>query len=468
MKERMQKTQPYGNGCPKDGRTESESIWGAQTFMWISEKSLVAVQPSLENLLELILSPKNLNQACLQVKRNGGAGGVDRMDVEALLPYLRAHREELTASIMDGTYRPNPVRRVEIPKDKVKTRPLGIPTVVDRVIQQAISQVLTSIYGSTFSACSYGFRPHRGAHDAVRKVQEYVTAGYKYCVDLDLEKFFDTVNHSKLIEVLSRTVKDGRVISLIHKYLSAGVMVAGQYEESPMGVPQGGPLSPVLSNIMLNELDRELERRGHKFVRYADDCMILCKSRRGAERVSESITTYIEKRLFLKVNREKTHVGYIGSGMKYLGYSFYVMNGKCRLCLHPKTKARIKSRLKELTGRSNGMGYDKRKYELRTYMRGMMEYYKLADAKTFFAETDQWYRRRLRMCIWKCWKRVKTRFKNLMRCGISKWWAWQWANTRKGYWHMAESYPLHRAISDEKLRLAGYPCLMDYYEKLHI
>ena len=464
----MQKTMAGAKGCPKDGRTESESSWGAQTFMWISEKSLVAVHPSLENLLELIVSPKNLNQAYLQVKKNGGAGGVDRMDVEALLPYLRAHREHLTVSILDGTYRPNPVRRVEIPKDKGKTRPLGIPTVVDRVIQQAISQVLTGIYDPTFSGCSFGFRPHRGAHDALSKVQEYVTAGYKYSVDLDLEKFFDTVNHSKLIEVLSRTIKDGRVISLIHKYLNAGVMVAGQYEASPMGVPQGGPLSPILSNIMLNELDRELECRGHKFVRYADDCMILCKSRRGAERTCESITTYIEKRLYLKVSREKTQVGYIGSGMKYLGYSFYVMKGKCRFALHAKTKARIKSRLKELTGRSNGMGYERRKAELRTYMRGMMEYYKLADAKNFFADTDEWYRRRLRMCIWKSWKRVKTRFRNLMKCGIEKWWAWQWANTRKGYWHMADSRALHRAISSENLKLAGYPCLMGYYKELHV
>lgn len=467
MKGRKQKASAKVVGYPKGNRSETERVWGAQTFMWISESSLVTVQPSMNGLLELIVSPNNLNEAYRQVKRNGGAGGVDRMGVEALLPYLQAHGEELTKSIMDGSYRPNPVRRVEIPKDNGKKRLLGIPTAVDRVVQQAISQVLISIYDPTFSQNSCGFRPRRGAHDALRKVQKYVTEGYKYCVDLDLEKFFDTVSHSKLIEVLSRTIKDGRVISLIHKYLNAGVMVRGEYEESPMGVPQGGPLSPVLSNIMLNEMDKELERRGHKFVRYADDCMILCKSKRSAERTFQSITKYVEERLFLKVNREKTHVGYIGSGMKYLGYSFYIRNGKCRLGIHSKTKAKLKAKLKDLTGRSNGMGYEQRKAALTMYMRGWMEYYKLADGKSFLHDTDEWYRRRLRMCIWKCWKRIKTRFKNLMRCGISRNQAWQWANTRYGYWHIAHSWILTRAISNEKLQLAGYPSLMGYYEQLH-
>ena len=468
MKGRKQKTSVQVDGFPKKSRTESEDYCRAQTFMWISENSLVTVQPTLKNLLELIVSPKNLNKAYMQVKKNGGAGGIDRMDVEALLPYLQVHRNELICSVMDGSYRPNPVRRVEIPKENGKKRLLGIPTVVDRVIQQAISQVLIFIYDPKFSEGSCGFRPHRGAHDALRKVQKYVTEGYKYAVDLDLEKFFDTVNHSKLIEVLSRTIKDGRVISLIHKYLNAGVMVDGKYENSPMGVPQGGPLSPVLSNIMLNALDKELERRVHKFVRYADDCMILCKSKRGAERTCESITKFIEERLFLKVNREKTHVGYIGSGMKYLGYCFYVMNGKCRFGIHAKTKAKLKSKLKELTGRSNGMGYEQRKRALKEYMRGWMEYYKLADGKKFFQKTDEWYRRRLRMCIWKSWKNVKTRYKNLIRCGTDKWHAWQHSNTRKSYWHTANSLILSTAISNDKLSSTGYPCLMDYYKSLHL
>src|SRR5574344_414789 len=245
MKGRKQKTSASAVGCPKKSRTESEDYWGVQTFMWISESSLVTVQPTLEELLELIVSPKNLNEAYKQVRRNGGAGGIDRMDVEALLPYLQAHRDELIASIMGGSYRPNPVRRVEIPKDNGKKRPLGIPTVVDRVIQQAISQVLIPIYDRKFSDCSCGFRPPRGAQDAWRKGQEYIRESYKYVVDLDLEKFFDTVNHGKLIEVLSRTIKDGRVISLIHKYLNAGVIQQdGRFGETLEGVPQGGPLSP--------------------------------------------------------------------------------------------------------------------------------------------------------------------------------------------------------------------------------
>lgn len=465
MKERKQNTTAQAIGCLKDGRVEPESTWGAQTFMRISENSLVATQPSLSNLLDLIVSPKNMNEAYKQVKSNGGAGGVDQVGVEALLPYLRAHGEELIASIKDGSYRPHPVRRVEIPKDGGKKRLLGIPTVVDRTIQQAISQVLIPIYEPKFSDNSYGFRPNRDCHKALRKVQKYVGEGYKYCVDLDLEKFFDTVNHSKLIEVLSRTIKDGRVISLIHKYLNAGVVVAHKFEESLMGVPQGGPLSPVLSNIMLNELDKELERRGHRFVRYADDCMILCKSKRSAERTCESIITFIEKRLFLKVNREKTHVDYIGHGLKYLGFSFYVKNGECRLGLHPKTKAKQKAKLKELTARNNGMGYDKRKEKLEEYIRGWVDYYWMADARNYLQATDQWLRRRLRMCIWKSWKKVSTRGKNLIKCGIGKCQAWQWANTRKGYWHVANSYILARAISNENLKRMGYPCLMDYYEE---
>ena len=282
---------------------------------------LVEVQLSSDRMLEYILTPDNLNRAYKQVKANKGSGGIDRMETDQLLPYLREHKDELTESLLGGSYRPNPVRRVEIPKDNGKTRQLGIPTVVDRVIQQSIAQVLSLVYEPKFSDSSYGFRPGRSAHQALQKAQEIIGAGYRYCIDLDLEKFFDTVNHSKLIQLLGESIRDGRVISLIHKYLNAGVMVGHKYEDTEEGVPQGGPLSPILSNIMLTELDRELEKRGLPFVRYADDCVIFCKTPRAAERVCESISRFIEKKLFLKVNLEKTHVGSV-HGQRFLGYSF--------------------------------------------------------------------------------------------------------------------------------------------------
>ena len=414
-----------------------------------------------------ILSPANLNRAYLQVVRNKGVGGVDKMDCKQLLPYLHQHKEELIESIRIGKYKPNPVRRVEIPKDNGKKRLLGIPTVVDRLIQQAIAQVLSPIYERQFSQGSFGFRPKRSAHGALLQVCRYASEGYKYAVGIDLARFFDTVNHSFLLRILSRTIKDGRVISLIHKYLTSGVMIGKHYEPSMEGTPQGGPLSPLLSNIMLNELDKELERRGHRFVRYADDSMILCKSKRSAERVCASITEFVEKELHLTVNREKTEVGYI-RGMKYLGHSFYFTKGKCRLCVHKKTKDKFKRKVKSLTGRSNGMGYARRKEVLWQTFRGWLEYFKYADMKTMLKQLDQWYRRRLRMCIWKCWRKVKTRFANLQKCGIPRGKAWEWANTRKGYWHISDSYILARALRNELLMQAGYPLLEPLYETMHI
>ena len=321
MKEGMQKMANNAS-CPHKKRTESETNEGVQTFIGIEGEKLVVVHTDSTSLLEYILNPENLAKAYEAVVRNKGVGGVDKMETSELLPYLNRHNNELIEQLMKGTYKPNPVRRVEIPKDNGKMRQLGIPTVIDRYIQQAISQVLIPLYEPQFSDNSFGFRPNRSAHDALRRVQQYADEGYRYCIDLDLERFFDTVSHSKLIEVLSRTIKDGRVVSLIHKYLNAGVMVRNRYEDTEEGVPQGGPLSPVLSNILLNELDKELERRGHPFVRYADDCLIMVKSQRATERVRDSISAFIEKKLFLKVNKEKTIVGAL-TGKKFLGYSFY-------------------------------------------------------------------------------------------------------------------------------------------------
>lgn len=327
MKEGMQKMETSNiTSYPQDDRLEAKGEVGVQTFMEITEEGLVQVQIDEKHLMELILSPYNMNRAYRKVVSNGGSGGVDSMGCKELLPYLKLHKDELRESILNGKYKPQPVRRVEIPKDNGKTRKLGIPTLVDRVIQQSIAQVLTPIYEPQFSRGSYGFRPGRGPQDAVLRAKEILNDGYEYAVGIDLERFFDTVNQSFLIELLSHTIKDGRVISLIHKYLHAGVMIDGIYHDTLEGTPQGGPLSPLLSNIVLNEMDKELERRGHPFVRYADDSLIFCRSMRGAERVCESLTKFIEGKLHLKVNREKTEVGYV-RGMKFLGYTFYRNKG---------------------------------------------------------------------------------------------------------------------------------------------
>ncbi|MFA7170332.1 MAG: group II intron reverse transcriptase/maturase [Candidatus Paceibacterota bacterium] len=466
MRERMQKTINKNIDCPQRNSTECERYEGEQTLIGITENNLTEVIFTKEKLMELIFNPYNMNKAYLQVRRNKGAGGIDGMQVEDLLPYLKANKDKLIKSLMNGKYCPNPVRRVEIPKDNGKKRQLGIPTVVDRVIQQAISQYLIKIYDKTFSPRSYGFRPGRGCHNALLQVKEYVNRGNKYVVSIDLEKFFDTVNQSKLIELLSRTIKDGRLISLIHKYLKAGVIVSHKFEESTKGVPQGGPLSPLLSNIMLDELDKELESRGHSFVRYADDCMILCKSRKAAKRTKDSIIKFIERKLYLKVNKEKTNVCYI-SKVKYLGYAFYISKGECRLRPHPKSLLKMKARLKELTSRSNGMGYGKRKLKLRQYIIGWIGYYKLGDMKAYLVNIDKWLRRRIRMCIWKCWKKVRTRFTNLQKCGINKQKSWEWSNTRKSYWRISGSPILSRALNNNNLQRVGYIFLSDYYSKVY-
>lgn len=468
MKEREQKIFESTKTCPQKVRTESEANVGGQTFIGITENNLTNhINQVGYGMFEFILSPNNLNEAYKQVKRNKGSGGVDQMEVESLKDYLVRHQDELLPSIHRGEYRPNPVLRVAIPKENGKMRQLGIPTVVDRVIQQAISQVLIPVFERQFSAHSYGFRPKRNAHQALRKCQQFITEGYRYAVDIDLEKFFDTVSHSKLIEVLSKTIKDGRVISLIHKYLNAGVITEARYEPSEQGVPQGGPLSPLLGNIMLNELDKELELRGHKFARYADDMVIFCKSKRSAERTLRSTTSFIEKKLFLTVNREKSGVNPVNK-IKFLGYSFYRTKGEGKLRIHPKSLLKMKARIKELTSRSNGWSNERRKEELNQYIKGWIHYFKLADMKVALKMVDEWFRRRLRMVIWKQWKRIKTKLRNLTKLGANRRKAWEWANTRNGYWHIAKSHILSTTITNERLRAAGYVFLLDYYQKIRV
>jgi RNA-directed DNA polymerase len=467
MKGRMQKTWDISLTYQQNNRTASEGYVEGQTYMGITENNLTNANQSGYGLLEMILSPTNLNEAYRQVRRNKGSGGIDKMQVESLKDYLVANKDILQTSVLRGNYRPNPVLRVEIPKDNGQVRLLGIPTVVDRVIQQAIAQILSRLYEPQFSDHSYGFRPRRNAHQALLKCCDYYTSGYRYAVDLDLEKFFDKVNHSKLIEVLSRTVKDGRVVSLIHKYLRAGVQLGSRTLPSELGVPQGGPLSPLLSNIMLNELDKELEHRGHKFVRYADDLVILCKSKRSAERVMKSIIEFIEGKLFLKVNKDKSQVAPL-SKVKFLGYSFYKVKGEARLRVHPKSITKMKAQLKMLTSRSNGWGNARRKEALKQYITGWVNYFKLADMRKLLKGVDEWYRRRLRMVIWKQWKRVRTKQRNLIKLGMNKSKAWQWANTRKGYWHKAGSFILSTIITTDRLRQAGYVFMLDYYRKVSV
>jgi group II intron reverse transcriptase/maturase len=412
MKEREQNI--AGLSGQSAQKVELHAMIGMQTFMGITENRLTAFKQRKDGLLEYILSPSNLNSAYKRVKSNKGSGGVDKMEVAELLPYLQSHKDSLIESIYAGSYHPNPVRRVEIPKSKGKTRSLGIPTVVDRVIQQAIAQQLQPLYEPQFSPSSYGFRPHRSTHDALLKCGEYISGGYVFTVDMDLEKFFDTVCHSKLIEILSRTVKDGRVVSWIHKYLNAGVMTGSRKEPTPLGVSQGSPLSPLLGNIMLNELDRELEKRGHRFVRYADDLVIFCKSRRSAQRTLDNLLPFIEKKLFLKVNMEKTKVAYMRD-IKFLSYAFGRRNGICQYYIHPESIRKMKAKIRELTSRNNGWSYTYRKQRLTWYIRGWLNYFKLAGLRNRIRDWDGWLRRRIRMCIWKSWKRVRTRYRNLKK-----------------------------------------------------
>ena len=427
----------------------------------ITEKSSVITDYWTDNLLDLILRKENLNKAYKQIKTNKGSGGTDGMQVDELLPYLRENQETLIQKIRDGRYKPNPVRRVEIPKEtKGEFRKLGVPTVVDRVTQQAMTQELTPIYEEQFSENSYGFRPKRGAHDALRQCQKNVNDGYVYVVDMDLEKFFDTVCQSKLIEVLSRTIKDGRVISLIHKYLNAGVIANGMFERTEIGMPQGGPLSPLLSNVMLNELDKELERRGHRFVRYADDCMILCKSKKSAERTLKNIIPFIERKLFLKVNRKKTGVKHI-SKVKYLGYSFYRYKGKCRFRVHPKSVTKMKNKIRELTDRNNGMSNAKREEKYQQFVRGWVNYFKLADMKNLLKATDEWARRRIRAVYWKQWKKIKTKYRRLKALGLEHWRAKELACSRKGCWRMAQV--INQIFSNKIIARLGYIPMLDYY-----
>ena len=419
--------------------------------------------------LESILEKDNLNKAFRQVVSNKGTAGIDDMTVDELEPWIRAHPHELTNRIQSGKYRQHPVMRVYIPKDNGEKRPLGIPRVIDRLVQQAVAQELSREFEPIFSDNSYGFRPNRSAHDAIRKVIANANDGYEYVIDLDLAKFFDTVNHSKLLQVLSETIKDGRVISLIHKFLRAKIMDEGKVTTPTIGTPQGGPVSPVLANILLNELDKELDKRGHHFVRYADDMMIMCKSQRAAQRTYKSISKFIEKKLFLNINKDKTKICHLSEDVKFLGYTFMKRQlkndetTKWHASVHRKSLAKLKVKIKALTDRRCPKGWSTTKTELNTVLRGWFNYFRLGIRKTLVTTIDGWTRRRIRQMYWKTWKKNSTRIKELEKLGINKDKAYQWGNSSKSYWRIAGSFILYRALTNKTIKEKGWSLLSDLF-----
>lgn len=418
------------------------------------------------NLLEKILESENLRLAFKRVKSNKGSHGVDGMKVDELPQYLKQNIISLKKSILEGTYRPQPVRRVEIPKPDGGIRLLGIPTVVDRMVQQAVAQVLTPIFEETFSENSYGFRPGRDAKQAIFKAKEYMEEGYKWVVDIDLAKYFDTVNHDKLMALVAREIKDKRVLKLIRLFLQSGVMINGVVTETEEGCPQGGPLSPLLSNIMLTELDRELERRGHKFCRYADDNNIYVKSKKAGDRVMRSITEFIENKLKLKVNKDKSAVDRPWR-RKFLGFTFYQWYKKIRIRVHQKSINKFKNKIRTITSRSSGKSMEYRIEKLKQCIIGWLNYFGIADISNLTKELDEWTRRRIRMCFWKQWKKIKTKHDNLKKLGVTERNAWEFANTRKGYWRISNSPVLATTLTNSYLESIGYTSIHKRYKQVH-
>lgn len=411
-------------------------------------------------LLESIISESNMRSAYKQVVGNKGAGGVDGIEAANFPGQLKAEWESVRTKLETGTYQPQAVKRVTIPKPNGGERKLGIPTYMDRLIQQAISQELNKMYEADFSENSYGFRSEKNAHQALQKAKEYINTGYSHVVDLDLAQFFDRVNHDYLMNELSRNIQDKRVLKLIHKILRAEIQEQGELISCKQGVPQGGPLSPLLSNIILDKLDKELEKRGHRFVRYADDVSIYVKSKRAGERVMESISTFIEKELKLKVNIQKSSVTRPWLS-KLLGFTFYHKKGEKGISVHRKSIAAYKDKIRQITCRSKPYPIEERMMQIRRLNQGWGNYFKLSEAKSVFEGLDEWVRNRIRLCYWKQWKRVSTRIEQLEKLGIKPNQAYQWGNTRKGHWRTVHSPILTRALNNALLKRAGFVSLKD-------
>jgi group II intron reverse transcriptase/maturase len=417
-------------------------------------------------LLEKVLERNNMLLALKRVISNKGSHGVDGMKTDELREHIQKHWDTIKAKILGNKYKPSPVRRIEIEKPDGGVRLLGIPTVQDRLIQQAIAQVLSRIYEPLFSENSFGFRPRRGAKDAITKSKRYINEGNRWVVDMDLEKFFDKVNHDILMGKLEKKIKDKRLLSLIRKYLKSGILINGLSVASEEGTPQGGPLSPLLANIMLDELDKELEKRGHKFCRYADDNNVYVKSKRAGIRVMESMTNLIENKLKLKVNKNKSAVDFV-SRRKFLGFSFYFTKSGAEIRIHEKSIKRFKDKVRFYTNRNKGISMEFRLKKLNQIMRGWINYYGIANASAKLKEIDKWIRRRLRACIWKQWKKISTRYRNLIKLGINKYKAWEYANTRKGYWRISNSPILSKSLNNKYLESLGFVSLTQTYQIMH-
>jgi len=415
-------------------------------------------------LMERILSQGNLLTALKRVESNKGSHGVDEMPVQNLRRHIVDNWKTMKMELLEGTYAPQPVRRIEIPKPDGGVRLLGIPTVTDRFIQQAIAQVLNSIYDPNFSVHSHGFRPRRSAHDAVREAKGYIQEGNRWVVDIDLEKFFDKVNHDRLMGTLAKRIQDKRLLKLIRSYLKSGIMMNGLVKASEEGTPQGGPLSPLLSNIVLDELDKELEERGHKFVRYADDCNIYVRTKKAGHRVMASVTSFIEGKLRLKVNLSKSAVDRPWK-RKFLGFSFTV-HKEPKVRIAKESVKRMKNKIREITSRKKPYPMEHRIKKLNQYLMGWCGYYALADTPSVFRDFDSWIRRRLRMCMWKDWKLPKTKVRKLIGLGVPKGKAYEWGNTRKGYWRISNSPILHRALGNSYWSSQGLKSLLARYETL--
>jgi len=417
---------------------------------------------STDNLFDAVLSKENLNAAWKRVRSNKGAPGIDGITTDDFVAYFKDIGNSLIQSIRIGNYQPYPVKRVYIRKPDGGERALGIPTVFDRVIQQAIAQIIGPIFDAGFSDFSYGFRPERSQHDAVKQLQSYIETGKRIAVDVDLSKFFDRVNHDLLMTLLGRKINDKLLLKLIGKYLRTGAIENGCWLECREGVPQGGPLSPLLSNVVLDLLDKELEKRDHDFVRYADDFMIIVNSQKAGERVMVSITHFIERKLKLKVNNTKSQVAPINQ-CKFLGFSFH---GK-KLVWHDKALHQFKHRVKEITGRSRGISMEKKIHELTLYLRGWINYFGIAQGYQKCVELDHWIRRRLRMSYWKNWRKVRTKVRNLLRLGVKEDLAVQCGSTNKRYWRSSKTEGIHIALSNDFFAKLGLISLRDRWVEIH-